>query len=146
MQSPPDSPHHTTRRGVAIWLYCCAALVFAMVVLGGATRLTGSGLSIVEWRPVTGIVPPLNAAAWEETFAAYRQSPEYRHKNSGMSLPEFKRIYAFEYAHRLLGRTIGLVFAVPLLYFWVRRHIAGVLVRRLAAIFLLGGLLGALGW
>src|SRR5512142_2275963 len=96
-----------TRRPIAVWLLLCCALVFAMVVLGGVTRLTHSGLSIVEWQPVVGALPPLSDAGWEETFNKYRQTPEYQKVNAGMSLEAFKRIFWWEYAHRLLGRLIG---------------------------------------
>ncbi|MDX1434922.1 MAG: COX15/CtaA family protein [Gammaproteobacteria bacterium] len=133
-------------RAVAAWLLVCCALVFAMVVLGGVTRLTGSGLSIVQWKPVTGVVPPLDEAAWEREFADYRATPEFQYINVGMTLGEFKRIYWFEYAHRLLGRAIGVVFLLPLVYFAVRRMIDRRLSLRLAAIFVLGALQGALGW
>ena len=102
-------------RALAGWLLVCCALVFAMVVLGGVTRLTGSGLSIVEWKPVTGLIPPLSQEAWEVEFDKYRASPEYRKINLGMDLDGFKSIYWFEYAHRLLGRTIGVAFLVPFL-------------------------------
>jgi len=131
---------------VAWWLLACAGLVFAMIVLGGVTRLTESGLSIVEWRPVTGILPPLSQAAWEEAFAAYRQFPEYQQVNQGMTLADFKTIYWYEYAHRLLGRLIGIAFLVPLVVFALQRRIRGALVGRLGLIFVLGGAQGALGW
>jgi cytochrome c oxidase assembly protein subunit 15 len=131
---------------IAIWLLVCCALIFSMVVLGGVTRLTGSGLSIVEWKPVSGILPPLDHAAWEEEFSRYRESPEYSKINPGMDLEAFQRIYWFEFAHRLLGRTIGVAFLLPFLYFLVRGRIEKTLAPRLALIFVLGGLQGALGW
>ena len=133
-------------RALAGWLLACCALVFAMVILGGVTRLTGSGLSIVEWKPVTGLVPPLSQEAWETEFDKYRASPEYRKINVGMDLDGFKSIYWFEYAHRLLGRTIGVAFLVPFLYFLARRRIAPALTPRLVGLFLLGGLQGLMGW
>ncbi|MEZ5541376.1 MAG: COX15/CtaA family protein [Pseudomonadota bacterium] len=133
-------------RPVAVWLLVCCLMIYAMVVLGGVTRLTGSGLSMVEWDPIFGIVPPLDQASWEETFALYRQSPEYRHINAGMDLAGFKRIYWFEFSHRLLGRTIGTVFLLPFLYFLVRGRLGRPLAPRLAALFVLGGLQGLLGW
>lgn len=133
-------------RPVAWWLIGCAALVFAMIVLGGVTRLTESGLSIVEWRPVAGILPPLSNAQWQQAFDAYRQFPEYQQVNQGMTLADFKTIYWYEYAHRLLGRLIGVVFLVPLVVFALQRRIRGALVGRLALIFVLGGAQGALGW
>jgi heme a synthase len=135
-----------SRRAVALWLLACAALVFAMVVVGGVTRLTHSGLSIVEWQPIVGAVPPLDDSQWRETFGKYQQTPEYEQVNRGMTLEEFKRIFWWEYAHRLLGRLIGVVFFVPLAWFWVRRRIPRALLPRLAGIFVLGGLQGALGW
>lgn len=117
-----------------------------MVVLGGVTRLTRAGLSIVEWQPIAGAIPPLDAAQWEQAFAKYRGTPEYQTVNYGMSLAEFKRIFYIEWAHRLLGRVIGVAFLVPFLYFLARGHIRRPLVLRLAALFVLGALQGALGW
>lgn len=134
------------QRTVAAWLLVCCALVFAMVVVGGITRLTHSGLSIVEWQPIVGIVPPLDAAQWEDAFAKYRLTPEYRHVNSGMTLAAFKSIFWWEYFHRLLGRAIGAVFLLPLIVLAVRGKIDRRRVPQLAGIFLLGGLQGALGW
>jgi heme a synthase len=134
------------QRAVALWLLACAALVFAMVVVGGVTRLTHSGLSIVEWQPIVGTVPPLDERQWLETFAKYQKTPEYRLVNRGMTLAEFKGIFWWEYAHRLLGRAIGLVFLVPLVWFAVRGRIPRALLPRLVGIFVLGGLQGALGW
>jgi cytochrome c oxidase assembly protein subunit 15 len=134
------------RRPVAAWLLVCCALVFAMVVVGGITRLTHSGLSIVEWQPIVGTIPPLDQAQWQEVFEKYQRTPEYQHVNRGMSLDAFKGIFWWEYLHRLLGRAIGVVFFLPLLYFTVRSRIDGALARRLLLIFILGGLQGALGW
>jgi len=134
------------RRLVAGWLLACCALVAAMVVLGGVTRLTGSGLSMVDWKPIHGVVPPLNPAQWQEEFDRYRASPEYRHKNAGMSLAAFKRIFWFEYSHRLLGRAVGLAFLLPLLWLFARRLIERRLVPRLLLMFVLGGAQGVLGW
>lgn len=134
------------RRAVAAWLLVCCALVFAMVVVGGVTRLTHSGLSIVEWQPIVGTLPPLGDAAWQETFEKYKLTPEYRQVNHAMSLAEFKGIFWWEYFHRLLGRLIGLVFFVPLAWFWVRGRLDRPLAWKLAAIFVLGGLQGAMGW
>lgn len=131
---------------IASWLFVCCALVFAMVVLGGATRLTHSGLSIVEWRPLTGAIPPLSAQDWRELYDQYRQTPEYLKKNAGMTLDGFKGIFWLEYFHRLLGRVIGLAFLLPFLYFLARRRIAPPLGWKLAGIFVLGALQGALGW
>jgi heme a synthase len=136
-------PH---RRQIALWLLVCCGLVFCMVILGGATRLTGSGLSMVHWKPVTGVIPPMDQSTWEREFSAYQRSPEYQKINLGMSLDEFKQIFWFEFAHRLLGRSIGLVFLLPFLYFWIRRRIPRALAPKLVAIFVLGGLQGVLGW
>lgn len=133
-------------RGLAIWLLACCALVFAMVVVGGITRLTHSGLSIVEWQPIVGTLPPLDDEAWHETFRKYQQTPEFRQVNPDMELAGFKRIFWWEYAHRLLGRLIGAVFLLPLLWFAARGRIARHLGWKLAAIFALGGLQGAMGW
>jgi heme a synthase len=134
------------RRRVAVWLFACCALVFAMVVVGGVTRLTHSGLSIVEWQPIVGTLPPLSETQWQETFAKYQLTPEYRQVNHRMTLAEFKGIFWWEYFHRLLGRLIGVAFLVPLVWFAVRREIPAGYGRRLAAIFVLGGLQGAMGW
>ncbi len=131
---------------VALWLFVCCALIFAMVVLGGVTRLTRSGLSIVEWDPIMGAVPPLTQARWEQTFDKYKQTPEYTKVNSGMSIEEFKGIFYMEWAHRLLGRLIGAVFLIPFVYFLVRRRITRELAPKLIVMFVLGGLQGALGW
>ncbi len=133
-------------RAVAIWLLAVAALVFVMVVVGGITRLTESGLSIVRWDPVGGIVPPLNAADWQAEYAAYRASPQGELVNAGMSLAAFKGIFFWEYLHRLLGRVIGLAFALPLAWFALRRAVPEGYGWRLSAILALGGLQGAIGW
>ncbi|MBI3935803.1 MAG: COX15/CtaA family protein [Betaproteobacteria bacterium] len=135
-----------TRTGIAAWLLACCALVFAMVVVGGVTRLTHSGLSIVEWQPIVGTIPPLSEAQWQETFAKYRQTPEYQKVNAGMSLDEFKGIFWLEYFHRLLGRVTGIAFLVPLLYFLARGRLEARLAWKLGAVFLLGALQGAMGW
>ncbi|MBT8116851.1 MAG: COX15/CtaA family protein, partial [Gammaproteobacteria bacterium] len=143
MHTGPESQHD---RQIAIWLLICCLMIFAMVVLGGVTRLTGSGLSMVQWDPIFGIVPPLNENEWNTTFDLYKQSPEFRKINSDMELPGFKRIYWFEFAHRVLGRTIGTAFLLPFLYFLVRGYVRRPLVPKLAALFVLGGLQGLLGW
>lgn len=134
------------QRAVRIWLYVLAALVVGMVGVGGATRLTGSGLSITEWRPVTGAIPPVSPEAWAAEFEKYRDTPQYRILNQGMGLSDFKVLYAWEWGHRLLGRIVGLVFFLPLLWFWWR----GALTRRLGlgllGLGVLGGLQGAIGW
>ena len=151
--SPKPAPTHTASLAlplappkVAAWLLLCCALVFAMVVVGGVTRLTHSGLSIVEWQPILGTLPPLNEAQWLETFDKYKLTPEYRRVNQGMSLDAFKGIFWWEYFHRLLGRMIGAVFLLPLLWFWWRGRIDRPLALKLAGIFVLGGLQGAMGW
>ena len=134
------------RRAIRIWLLLIVVHVFAMVMVGGATRLTGSGLSIVEWKPISGMLPPLSVADWEAEFEKYKAIPQYQQLNRGMSLGEFKSIFWWEWAHRLLGRTIGIVFLLPFLWFlwngWVGRGLrAG-----LWTIFGLGALQGAAGW
>lgn len=129
-----------------MWLFAVAALVFAMVVVGGATRLTDSGLSITEWRPVAGAIPPLTEQAWLAEFEKYRRIPEYRYVNAGMSLGEFQSIYWWEWGHRLLGRVIGLAYALPFALFLVFRRIPSRLVRRTWLLLALGGLQGAVGW
>lgn len=133
-------------RPIATWLILVAILIFAMVVVGGVTRLTRSGLSIVEWNPVMGAIPPLTEQQWLDELHKYRQTPEYRKVNVGMPLDAFKRIYYVEWFHRLLGRLIGLAFFLPLVYFAARRRIPKPLIPALVAIFVLGGLQGALGW
>jgi len=117
-----------------------------MVVVGGITRLTHSGLSIVEWQPIVGALPPLNDAQWEEAFAKYRESPEFRARNFDMTVEAFKGIFWWEYIHRLLGRLIGVAFLLPFLYFLARKRVQAALAWKLAAIFALGGLQGAMGW
>jgi cytochrome c oxidase assembly protein subunit 15 len=141
----PSAPKRT-RRAVAAWLLVCAALVGAMVVVGGITRLTHSGLSIAEWQPLLGTLPPLAEADWQAVFERYQQTPEYKLVNKGMSLAEFKGIFWWEYFHRLLGRAIGIVFLLPLLWFWWRGRIDARLGWKLAGVFVLGGLQGAMGW
>lgn len=131
---------------VRLWLAVVAALVIAMVAVGGATRLTGSGLSITEWRPVTGVIPPLSEADWAAEFAKYRDTPQYNILNQGMGLSAFKVLYGWEWGHRLLGRLLGLVFFLPLLVFWWKGMIRRRLGWGLLALGLLGGLQGAIGW
>jgi len=137
---------HRDRRAVAAWLLLCAALVFAIVLVGGITRLTRSGLSIVEWQPLIGALPPLSQADWEALFALYRETPEFRLVNSGMTLEGFKGIFWWEYIHRLLARGIGFVFLLPLLAFQVRKKLDGRLALKLWGILFLGALQGAMGW
>ncbi len=133
-------------KSVALWLLACCTLVFAMVVLGGVTRLTRSGLSIVEWQPLIGAIPPLTQQAWVEMFQKYQQTPEYLQVNFGMNLQEFKGIFWLEYFHRLLGRAIGLAYFFPLVYFLVRGKLDKFLTTRLVGILLLGAAQGAMGW
>ena len=133
-------------RSVARWLFAVAALIVAMVVVGGITRLTESGLSITSWKPISGIIPPLTEAQWQAEFAGYRRIPEYAAFNQGMTLSGFKAIFFWEYAHRLLGRVIGLAFAAPLLWFAVKKAIPAGYGWRLVALLALGGLQGAIGW
>lgn len=135
-----------SRKPIIIWLLLVALCVWGMIVLGGLTRLTESGLSIVEWKVVSGILPPLTETAWEAEFEQYRTSPQYHKINKGMTLSEFKGIFWLEYLHRLAGRAIGLVFLLPLVYFAARKQLPGWLGWQLAGIFCLGGLQGAIGW
>ena len=134
------------RRAVAYWLLTCAAMVFVMVALGGITRLTESGLSITQWQPLAGVLPPLNHAEWQAAFGAYKQIPQYDAIHAGMTLAQFKTIYFWEWFHRLWGRLIGVVFLLPFLYFLLRRKIPANLAPRLALLFLLGAFQGAVGW
>ena len=133
-------------RGVRVWLFVVAAMIAAIVLVGGATRLTESGLSIVEWKPVEGALPPLSDAQWNDAFEAYKTIPQYSAMNRGMSLPEFKNIYWWEWSHRLLGRLIGTVFLLPFLWFLWRGVVPRAMRPRLWVIFALGGLQGAVGW
>ncbi len=128
------------------WLYFVLAVLFALVLVGGATRLTDSGLSITEWKPIHGVIPPLSAAEWDEEFEKYRQIPEYQQINKGMTLSEFKTIFWWEWTHRLLARGVGFVFALPLAFFWVTGRIESHLKPKLLGILALGALQGAIGW
>jgi cytochrome c oxidase assembly protein subunit 15 len=138
-----DTP---SQKPIAIWLLVCCATVFGMVVLGGVTRLTGSGLSMVEWAPIMGALPPLNQAEWNEAFRLYQQYPEFQLKNFSMNLDDFKSIFWFEYSHRLLGRAIGLMFFIPFMFFLFTGRIQKTLTPKLIAMFILGGLQGLMGW
>jgi cytochrome c oxidase assembly protein subunit 15 len=142
------SPSEAVRRArlVGLWLWLVAALVFAMVVVGGATRLTESGLSIVEWQPIAGVVPPLREADWQAAFAQYKTIPQYERLNRGMSLDDFKTIYWWEWGHRLLGRLVGVAFLLPFLWFLWRGFVDRRLAFSLSGIFALGALQGAVGW
>lgn len=137
---------HVARRQIALWLFAVSALVFLMVVVGGLTRLTESGLSITEWKPVSGALPPMSDAAWADAFARYQQIPQYEFVNKGMTLAEFKGIFWWEWSHRFLGRFIGFAFLVPFLWFLATRRIERALAPRLVVMFLLGGAQGLLGW
>ncbi len=134
------------RTAVRLWLYGVAAAIVALAVVGAATRLTDSGLSITEWRPIHGVVPPMNEAQWQEEFAKYRQIPEYRQVNKGMSLEAFKVIFWWEWAHRFIARLVGVLFAVPLAFFWIAGRLESRLKPRLLGLLALGGAQGAVGW
>ena len=141
-----SGPPAHARRAIGVWLLIVAALVVVMIVVGGLTRLTHSGLSITEWEPVMGVIPPLSGADWSEAFAKYQQVPEYKALNPGLTLPEFKQMYWWEWTHRFIGRVAGVVFLIPFLIFLWRRWIAGKLAIWLGIVFLLGAAQGALGW
>jgi len=143
MSPVAQAPAH---RAVRFWLFSVAALIALMVVVGGATRLTESGLSIVEWKPVTGALPPLGEAQWQDAFEAYKKIPQYHALNASMNLAEFKTIFWWEWSHRLLGRLIGILYLLPFLYFLWRGALAAELKRPLWIIFGLGALQGAVGW
>jgi heme a synthase len=134
------------RRPVRIWLWSIAGMTLLTLIVGGITRLTQSGLSIVDWAPLMGVVPPLNEAAWQEAFDAYRAFPEYLELRQGMTLDEFRFIYFWEYMHRMVARAIGLVFLLPFLYFAVRGHLTRPLAARALLLFMLGAAQGAMGW
>ena len=133
-------------RPVILWLYVTAGFVFAMAVIGAITRLTESGLSMVEWRLLIDTIPPLSQAEWERVFALYKTTPEFIHKNSWMGLEDFKRIFFWEWFHRLWGRLIGLVYALPLVYFWLRGRIPAGYKGKFLFLLALGGLQGFMGW
>lgn len=147
-QNPPAEATRARPDSISNWLFFVAALVFAMVVVGGITRLTESGLSITEWNPVSGAIPPLSDAEWQHVFDLYKQTPEYREINgpAGMDLAQFKFIFFWEWVHRLLGRVIGLAFALPLGWFAIRREIPAGYGWKLVGLLLLGGAQGFLGW
>ena len=145
ISAPAAAPVHTDR-AVGLWLFVIAGLIGLMVVVGGLTRLTGSGLSITEWQPVTGVIPPLGDAAWQAEFAKYQGTPQYELLNRGMGLAGFKAIYWWEWTHRFLGRLLGVVFLVPFLVFLRQRRIDRAIAIRLGIIFLLGAAQGVLGW
>ncbi len=134
------------RRTIGRWLAVWAASLFVLILVGGGTRLTESGLSITEWKPVSGVVPPLTDAAWQAEFGKYKEIPQYKQLNAGMSLAQFKAIFWWEFLHRLWARFVGLVFVLPLAWLWLRRRIPRAIVPRLAALGVLMGLQGAMGW
>ena len=138
--------NNADQKAIAIWLLVCCATIFGMIILGGVTRLTGSGLSMVQWAPIMGILPPLNQTEWQESFLLYQQFPEYQLKNFHMSLDDFKSIFWFEYGHRLLGRSIGMIFLLPFLFFLFKGKIEKALTPKLIIMFVLGGLQGLMGW
>jgi len=137
---------HQNDKKIARWLFVVASMIFAMILLGGTTRLTHSGLSMVNWKPIMGIIPPISDQDWQATFHQYQQSVEFKKVNHQMDVEEFKSIFYFEYFHRLLGRLIGLFFLIPFLYFWYKGMIRRSLTPQMIIIFLLGGLQGVLGW
>tara|TARA_B110000503_G_scaffold135394_1_gene215929 strand:- start:318 stop:1391 length:1074 start_codon:yes stop_codon:yes gene_type:complete len=137
---------HPYNRQISLWLLFCAGVIFSMIILGGVTRLTNSGLSMVEWKPLIGIIPPITDMEWQETFAKYQQFPEYQKVNHGMTVGEFKSIFMFEYLHRVLGRVIGVIFLLPFLFFYFTKRIPAGLTPKLMVMFTLGGLQGLLGW
>jgi cytochrome c oxidase assembly protein subunit 15 len=139
-------PFTARPRAIANWLFAVAALIVLMVVIGGITRLTESGLSITEWRPISGIIPPLTDAAWQAEFANYKRIPEYQQLNQGMTLSGFKAIFFWEYLHRLLGRLIGMAFALPLIWFAIKRQIPQGYGWKLVTLLILGGMQGVVGW
>ena len=137
---------HTHHTAVATWLFCMAGLVAMMVFIGGVTRLTGSGLSMVEWRPLIGILPPLSEAEWMRVFTLYQASPEFNEINSDMSLAGFKVIFFWEYVHRVWGRMLGFAFILPLIYFWVKQMIPHGYRLKFIGLMILGGMQGVIGW
>lgn len=140
------APAAPRRRAVGIWLLACCAFLYLLLVVGGITRLTRSGLSITEWQPIMGTLPPLSEADWHELFAKYQRTPEYQLVNRGMTLDQFESIFWWEYVHRLLARLLGVLFVVPLAVFALRRRVDGGLALRLGGVFLLGAAQGAMGW
>ena len=143
---PSHTSNHSTRSSIVLWLLGTCFLIWLMIMLGGATRLTHSGLSIVEWKPIVGIIPPFTEMAWLVEFDKYKQFPEYQLVNFGMTLSEFKFIFFMEYAHRLLGRLIGLFFGLPLVYFWIRGYLNRPLKKAMIIVLLLGIAQGFMGW
>ena len=135
-----------TNTQITIWLISACLLIFLMVIIGGVTRLTQSGLSMVEWHPISGAVPPMNDSAWETEFEKYQQYPEYQKLNQGMTLSQFKFIFFWEYVHRLIGRLLGIFFIIPFAYFLIKKKLNPPLIKKLLFMFVLGGLQGLYGW
>lgn len=144
--SAPELTLRPKIQAIQIWLLTLCALILAMVAVGGITRLTGSGLSITEWKPIMGAIPPMNEKDWDHAFQLYQQSPQFRLQNQGMSLDQFKFIFFWEYFHRLLGRLIGMAFFIPWIFFLIRGQVRGKLASKLGIAFLIGGLQGLMGW
>ncbi len=144
IQSPNPQGQHD--RQIAYWLFFCAAVIFGMILLGGITRLTSSGLSMVDWKPIMGVIPPMTQTDWQDMFLKYQQFPEYQKINVGMSLEDFKPIFMYEYLHRVLGRLIGVIFIVPFLFFYFSRRIKTGLTPKLVIMLIGGGCQGLLGW
>lgn len=145
MKSEKNSPPASTKP-LSVWLFACAGMVALMMIVGAITRLTESGLSMVEWRPLIGALPPLNEAEWLRVFDLYQQSPQYQKVHFWMEMSDFKRIFFWEWFHRLLGRTVGMVYALPLIWFWVRGMIPQGYKLKLLGMLILGGLQGLMGW
>ena len=135
-----------TQKQITIWLTSACILIFLMVIIGGVTRLTRSGLSMVEWHPLYGIIPPISNAAWEEEFTKYQQFPEYQKVNQQMTLDQFKFIFFWEYIHRLIGRLLGILFVIPFAYFCIKKQLKPPLTKKLLFMFFLGTLQGLYGW
>ncbi len=144
--APADRGERSRLRPIAIWLLAVAGMIWAMVALGGATRLTGSGLSIMEWAPLAGTLPPLSQAEWQRLFDLYRTVPQYQLQNAGFGMEGFQRIFWLEWAHRFWGRMIGLAYLLPFLWFWARGRIPAALLPRLLILLALGGMQGVIGW
>lgn len=141
-----EASHQKDRKLISIWLFAGVVMIFFQIFLGGITRLTGSGLSITRWDIVTGTLPPLNSAQWDQTFALYKQTPQYRDINEGMTLHQFKFIFFWEYIHRLWARFMGFVFAIPFLYFLFRKSLSSLMLKRLGIVILLASLAALFGW
>ena len=146
MSTRIDSLSSPYDRQIAAWLLACAATIFGMILLGGITRLTDSGLSMVDWKPIAGIIPPLTQADWQDMFLKYQQFPEYQKTNFDMTLEEFKPIFMYEYLHRMLGRFIGILFVIPFLFFFISKRIRPGLTPKLLLLLSLGASQGLLGW